>query len=211
MGGTDPGGGTPGGTGPGGAGGCAAIPAGAPFPSTGILDGFNRPDGPLGGTWVGEVGHYGVEESRLKHAPPDEFQDSQILYGATLCPDQEVYVTLTMVDHSASNFGLHLKVQDLSKCEEIEVDYITETQQIEVWTCAGGVWTAHPPHVYHPLNDGQQFGARATASGQVEVYVDLALVNTVDVSSWVHGSKPGRVGLAVWEGGFGLFDDFGGG
>jgi hypothetical protein len=59
--------------------------------------------------------------------------------------------------------------------------------------------------------NGDQFGARATASGQVQVYRNGMLLGTRDVTAWPYYANGGYIGLWFINAGNAVFDNFGGG
>ena len=62
-----------------------------------------------------------------------------------------------------------------------------------------------------PSSNGDQFGARATSSGQVEVYRNGALLGTRDASGWTYSGSGGYIGLWFISAGNLVLDNFGGG
>ncbi|MFZ1400860.1 MAG: hypothetical protein WAS33_28410, partial [Candidatus Promineifilaceae bacterium] len=80
------------------------------FPTTGVLDDFNRANGPIGSSWSGDTGGYTINNSRL-----DVGYDEDIYWNSTsYATDQEVFITLRTVDNSGTEIGLILKAQSNS-------------------------------------------------------------------------------------------------
>jgi hypothetical protein len=62
------------------------------------------------------------------------------------------------------------------------------------------------------FSPGDQLGARATAAGVVQVFMNNALLATFDITSFPHHQKGGRIGVNSVSGVPEAFwDDFGGG
>jgi hypothetical protein len=59
--------------------------------------------------------------------------------------------------------------------------------------------------------NGDRFGARASANGQVKVYQNGTLLASRDVSSWTYAASGGYIGLWFDQANNAFFDDFGGG
>jgi glucose/arabinose dehydrogenase len=179
------------------------------FPTTGVLDDFNRADGPVGGAWAGGAIEFTISDSTLAPVPPG---GSAVWDGAVFGPDQEARVTIT----SVTGFGeraLMLKVQGLSGSDgHIEVRYDPDLQQVHVNTFAPGQgWQARGGPWPIALAAGDRLGARARANGLVELFVNGSRLATTSVGNWPFASSGGRVGLTI-AGGSGLrLDDFGGG
>lgn len=201
------------GGGAGGGGTCLGIPTGATFPFRPLLDNFDRPDTQaIGGAWVGNTAHFAIKGNQLLHMKPG--QDSEILFAESACPWQEVFVTLMTVDNTASSIGLQLASQGPINCEQVEVDYVPAKPMVHVTTCSAGTWLEQGAEIplTAKLANGTKFGARLYANGTVEVFVNDKILDTRKIAGWPHVGKPGKIGLAVWNGnGTAKFDDFGGG
>ena len=61
------------------------------------------------------------------------------------------------------------------------------------------------------LVNGDQFGARATAAGALQVYRNGSLLATRDVSSWAYSASGGYIGLWFVNSATTTLDNFGGG
>lgn len=179
------------------------------FPTTGVLDDFNRADGSVGGAWVGGAADFAIADSTLSSGPTG---GSAVWDGAVFGPDQEARITCS----SASGAGerdLMLKVQGISWSDgHIQVHYDADSQQVRVntyapgqgWQARGGPWPV-------AFAAGDRFGARARANGLVELFKNGSRFATTSVGNWPFASSGGRVGLTM-AGSSGLrLDDFGGG
>jgi hypothetical protein len=86
--------------------------------------------------------------------------------------------------------------------------------QVEIWTYTssqGWVWRGN---IVAAFAHGDQFAARATAAGQVQVFKNGVLLGSKAVTAWPYYASGGYIGL--WMAGDGsasdtLIDDFGGG
>jgi hypothetical protein len=191
------------------------------FPNAGVLDGFDRRDGKLGKDWSGDKdqGSYRIRDDKV-----DVRNGGAIFWQSEeFDVDQEAFVTLTNVDRNGRRQGLLLKAQ--SPGHKAEPDYTNGALQVLYDAKKGAVnvrtfvprsrdWTSYPP-VAVTFEDGDQFGARVYASGQVRIYknylpVETITLNAVDQSFFNH--RGGRIGLKFDESADrAAFDNFGGG
>ncbi len=134
--------------------------------------------------------------------------------AAALSTTQEVYVTLTTVDAAASEQDLLLKSQSSGSPYSgvIEVLYEAANSRVQVWTYARGQsWVQRGADIPVTFANGDQFGARATAAGQVQVFRNGALLGTCDVTPWPYYSLGGYIGLWFENASRARLDNFGGG
>lgn len=80
------------------------------FPSTGVLDDFNRSDGAIGGNWSGVTLGYSIANNHLNNVSGGDIYWSQTAFGS----NQEAYVTLVNIDQAGDQPGLGLKAQSNS-------------------------------------------------------------------------------------------------
>ncbi len=179
------------------------------FPSTGILDDFDRPAGPLGGDWADEVGA-AISDSALVLTA---ITASPVWNGAVFDSVQEAYFTLDAVTASFSEHDLMLKVQGLSWTDgHIEVRYNATLSNVWVSTYTPGIgWESHGTIAPVTLQAGSRFGARAHADGRVEVFQDGVLLGEASVAGWPFAASGGRIGLTIADANETILDDFGGG
>jgi len=106
-------------------------PSGSAFPSTGILDDFNRADGSLGSTWSGSTAGYAIASSQLSVGEGDVFWNA-----ARFGVDQEAFVTLAAINPNSSEIDLLLKAQSNTSWLNgvIEVLYSPALNAVQVWT-----------------------------------------------------------------------------
>ena len=186
----------------GGGGNCA-------FPSVAITDNFNRANGALGGSWIGNVGGYAINTNQVASAGSDAFIVSSTLLGA----DQEAYVKLTNINGSSSEIDLVLKSATSNwDGGALVISYVPALQQIQVWTYdAASDWLQRSTHSV-ALANGDVLGARVRgATGAVEVYRNGSVVGTASVSGWVRQNSSGMAGVWIVGGAGTAFDDFGAG
>jgi hypothetical protein len=128
--------------------------------------------------------------------------------------NQEVYVTLASVNASATEIDLLLKSQSSSTYSNgaLEVWYDPVNRRVQVWTFAPSQgWVQRGAAIPVTLAAGDQFGARMTAAGQVQVYRNGALLGTCDASSWPFAASGGYIGLWYIGPNSETMDNFGGG
>ena len=160
----------------------------APAPlnlTTGILDNFNRADGPLGGNWSGNTAGYAIAANELDVGADEDIYWNAALFGT----DQEAYVSLTSIDPAAEEIGLVLKAQSSSGSSAglINVTYkpVGNFESVQVWTYTGAQgWQQRGSAIPVTFVDGDQLGARATADGQVAVYRNGTMLAIRDVTDW---------------------------
>jgi hypothetical protein len=94
----------------------------------------------------------------------------------------------------------------------VEVWYDPSTQRVQVWSYSPAQgWVKRGADLTMTLVAGDQFGARMTSAGQVQIYRNGILLGTRDASGWTFAASGGYIGL--WYSGPGgmTMDDFGGG
>ena len=189
--------------------GPSATASGGAFPSSAILDTFTRADGAIGGAWSGATNGYALVGNQLGVGAGGAIF-LPTLYGGS----QEAHVTLTRIDTTSNEIDLLLKSQSSTTWGGgvIEVWYQPAFNRVQVWTysLAQG-WVQRGSDVPVTFVDGDRFGARATASGQVEIYRNTQLLGVRDVSAWTYSANGGYIGLWLDNSGSTRLDDFGGG
>ncbi len=182
-----------------------ATPGTCSFPQASVLDDFNRANGSIGTSWVGDKSGFTIQTNQLRGVT------NKSIYRATsFGTPQEVYVQLKSALSSGQSFGLHLRaINNYWSSGVIEVAY-THGTGLVVFTYDGTTWSPRGNTVALSLANGDVLGVRAKASGVVEIYKNGVLVNSVNVSAWAGYARVGQIGL--WNGaGTKLFDNFGGG
>jgi uncharacterized protein len=178
------------------------------FPRTNVLDNFNRSNGSIGSNWLGLTAGYVIVNNQL-----DVNSGEDVYWNATFGANQEVFATLTNIDLNASEIDLILKGQGTYYTSGlIEVYYDAAGHRVQVWTYAPTQgWAQRGADIPLTLSNGDQFGARATSSGSLEVYRNGALIAMRDISGWTFSASGGRIGLWFVNASNAVVDDFGGG
>ncbi|NUQ83926.1 MAG: ExeM/NucH family extracellular endonuclease [Anaerolineales bacterium] len=185
-----------------------------PFPTASILDDFNRANGNLGSNWKGFTGSYRISGNQV-----DVRRDGPIYWKDAFGADQEVFVTLTNVDAAGWEQDLLLKVQNVYGPNwgdgVIEVLYDAAANRVTVWTFRPQTFKwfkyADIPVTYA---NGDQFGARALATGDVVIFkngVEVGRVTLNAADQAFFNPRGGHIGLWFIDARNAFFDDFGGG
>jgi glucose/arabinose dehydrogenase len=190
-----------------------ATPPGG-FPTAGVLDNFNRANGPLAAPWVDVNGTttLAVSNSTLIETG----SSSSVIWdgsGAVFGPNQEAFVTLNAIATSPQEHDLLLKVQGttwMSGCIEVWYDKIASRVSVETFAL-GQDWQSRGSIQPVTFNPGDQFGARALANGSVQVFRNGQPLGTVSVSAWPFASGGGRIGLWLIGASGSVLDNYGGG
>ncbi len=183
--------------------------AAATFPTTPILDSFNRANGAVGGSWVDETANFTINTNALAPASGDHYIEWN---GATFGPNQEAFVTLSTIG-SAPEHNLMLKTQGATwSSGHIEVSYDAANSRVFVYTFTPpSSWTTYAQISGVSFAAGDQFGARVLGDGTVRVYKNGAQVGTGSVASWPYSALGGRIGVLCSNATASRFDNFGGG
>lgn len=181
----------------------------ATFPTTPVLDDFDRPDGGLAAPWTGDLSGLSIENQQLRQTGSS---NSVVYVTAPFGPLQEAFVTVSQASE-APEHNLMLKVQGTSwSSGHIEVRFDEQIDRLSVNTYTpGGGWLTHLNEPSAPLSNGEQVGARAFPNGAVQVFRNGVVVATADCSSWPFAALGGRLGMTVTGATGSRFDDFGGG
>ena len=189
--------------------GSFAIANSSSFPTTGVLDSFNRKDGTIGTKWSIDRSEFKISSNRLRVA-----KQGMILWKPTsFGPDQEAYITFVHIDAKATDMDLLLKSQSSeSRTSLLEVIYKPALKVIQVksYTKAKG-FVQHGANIPVTFVDGDVLGARATADGHVYVYKNGVSLAGFNITSWPDYAKGGYVGLLSWGSSNPVYDNFGGG
>jgi hypothetical protein len=186
------------------------------FPANSVLDNFNRANGKVGPNWGGDDDRasYRIIDGQVSVRDGGPMYWSPAVFGA----DQEAYVTLTNIDPNGSEHDLLLKVQGdpaSYTLGEIEVLYDARAHVARVETLLPGnsTWTK-----YHDIpvtfEDGDRFGGRVYATGDVQIYRNNVLLATVTLNSLdqqFFNHSGGKIGLWFDAASKAIFDTFGGG
>jgi predicted extracellular nuclease len=184
------------------------------FPTTGILDNFNRANGRLGSNWKGTLSAYRIVGNQV-----DVRNNGPIYWKNAFGVDQEVYVTLTTVASSGLEQDLLLKVQGGANpnwgAGVIEVSYNATNNTVLVATFRPDTLTWYEySAIPVTLSDGDQFGAQALSNGDVVIYRNGFIIGKVTLNAAdqaFFNPKGGYLGLWFINAGAAFFDNFGGG
>ena len=182
----------------------------ANFPTTAVLDNFNRPNGPIGGLWTGDISGLQIVSGQLQQI---SLSNSLVLGTAPFGPTQEAFVRIARMTPNAPEHNLMLKVQGLTwDAGHIEVRFDGQQNGIIISTYSPNQsWVQRSSLIPATLQDGDQLGARAYPSGLVVVYKNGVQLGSGDCSGWDFNANGGRLGLTITGASSSLIDDFGGG
>jgi hypothetical protein len=180
------------------------------FPSTGVLDSFNRANGVIGSNWSGETAGYAIAANQLDVVAGGAIFWSPTAFGA----DQEAYLTLAEVETQGGEHDLLLKAQGTLSWSSgaLEVLYDSVGRKVQVWTYASSQgWVQRGTDLAVTYQNGDQFGVRARANGDVEIYRNGVLQGVRSVSGWPYAGNGGYIGAWFASAPNAVVDDFGGG
>ena len=182
----------------------------AGFPSTPVLDDFNRSDGPIGGAWTDEVGGLAISNLQLTQ---NCCYATTVWDGAVFGPNQEAYITFNTVTANCDEQDIMLKVQGTSYAGgHIEVRYYAVEGQVGISTMTPQTgWVGRGSPIPVTFAAGDQFGARALADGTIEVYKNGTKIGSASAPDWPFSASGGRLGLTMYAAYNTHFDNFGGG
>ena len=188
----------------GGAGGGASIP------STGVLDAFNRPEGPLGSSWLIDTP---LNATVANHQLVMASGDTGVIHWPTAFGEnQEVFITFKETHPDDFEIELLLKSQaNVGECDALQLAY--HPPMLMLFSCnSDGTGGGIGDSVTVTFEAGDQLAGRAFADGTVQAFKNSVLIGTWDASAWSGHTKAGRIGLGT----YGLktanrFDNFGGG
>jgi len=181
------------------------------FPSTAVLDDFNRANGAMGASWGDGKSGLAVSSNTLSQSTAGWFD--AIWLPNTFGAEQEAFVTLSTVNSATPELDVMLKVQGATiGAGIVEVRYNPSTSQIVLSTYdAANGWRPWLTLGNEHLASGTQLGARAHATGLVDIFVNGTLVGTGNVTSWPYYANGGGIGLEMGSATASRLDDFGGG
>jgi glucose/arabinose dehydrogenase/PKD repeat protein len=181
----------------------------ATFPTTNVLDDFNRADGALGGAWDGGTQAMVVSANTLALTGGGGWGlfDSPIFSA-----NQEAYYTFNTAPSAAGQHNLYLKAQGTNLFDGcVKVSYDSAGTTASVWTYdSGASWVKRGGPYAASFAAGDRLGARAYADGSVQIFKNTTLLGTAKINLWPYYAVGGRVGLEMVSTTAHL-DDFGGG
>jgi len=187
----------------------SVTPAATGFPQTAVLDNFNRANGAIGGSWVDATSGLTINSNQLAQTVTT---NSTVWNGGTFGAVQEAYLTIATAGANVQEQNLMLKVQGTSwSTGHIEVAYIAADGKVYVNTYAPTQGWIGRGSVAASFTTGNQFGARADASGNVTIYKNGVSLGTLSVGNWPFAASGGHLGLTLTGASTARYDDFGGG
>jgi galactose oxidase-like protein/glyoxal oxidase-like protein/Kelch motif protein len=186
-----------------------AVVGGGSFPTTSVLDNFNRANGALGSSWSGASSSFAVNNNQM-----DVLSNGAVFWNSSFGSTQEVYTRIPAIDSASDEIDLLLKSQanNMPDAGVIEVLYQPSVHLVQVWTYTPTQnWVQRSSDIPLTLQPGDQFGAKARADGFVEIYRNGTLIGTCDARGWPYYSAGGYIGLWLINSNATFFDDFGGG
>jgi hypothetical protein len=175
-----------------------------------VLDSFTRANGAIGNAWSGSKSGYAIASNRLDVGSSGDLYWS----GTRFAADQEAYFTLSTLDPAANELDLLLKAQGSTSWSSgvLEVWYDPVNGRVQVWSYSSAQgWVQRGADIPVTFVTGDRFGARVSASGQVQVYRNSQLLGTRDARGWTYASATGYIGLWTDNAAAAFLDDFGGG
>ena len=182
----------------------------AEFPTTTVLDNFNRADGAPGANWADMTGNFAIASNALTQSSGG---DVYVEWTSPFAASQEVYVTLSAITAAATEHNLMLKTQGTTwSAGHLEVSYNATTSKVTVYSfTAPTTWKLFATFSGVTFTAGQQFGARVLSDGTVQVFKNGTRIGTTSVASWGFAAQGGRIGLSCAQATVSRFDNFGGG
>jgi hypothetical protein len=199
----------------------------ATFPTTGLLDDFNRSpnNGSVGGNWSGDkqTNRFSiVNQEVLVQGNGGSIWWNPSTFGA----NQEAYYTLRQVSPLANEQALMLKLNgnpNNSNSSLVEVRYDAMSQTVQVWSMSpANGWVLRGAFA-HTLADGDVLGGRVQTNGTVSIFVNGGFVGSANLRSgptpWseTYISGGGQLGVRFMSAtsfdapNNAIFDDFSGG
>jgi glucose/arabinose dehydrogenase/chitodextrinase len=184
------------------------------FPTSPVLDTFNRANGAIGGSWVDPINglsQLSINNNALVQACCN--YKTPVWNGGSFGPDQEAYITIVQGTSTAPEHDLMLKLQTASYASahiEVRWDDVRNGVYCATYTPGSG-WVDLGAPIPATFGPGDQLGARAFASGTLEVFKNGVLLGTRDFSAWAFKANGGWIGLTLDGAYSSRLDDFGGG
>jgi len=194
------------------------------FPTTVILDDFNRADGPLGGDWAGDVDSFTILNQAVQ-----VLLDGSVYWDVdTFGDDQAAFLTLSDMESTATEQGLILKFTganspNSNRAQMIKVVYEEASGSVQIWTKEDREDWILQGAFGASFSNGDVLAARAQDDGTVSVFHNGALIGSLNLKAgtapWSDALIAGGGQLGVWYSGVDFtatgidagFDDFGGG
>lgn len=181
------------------------------FPSTGILDNFNRANGSIGSSWSYDTSIYQVNSNNMAQTGTSGL----IFWNQIMGTDQEAYIKIVTVGTTSANseIDLVLKAQCITgpACDMAEVYYSPKNKKLQFWGSVSNSWTQYGSDIGVSIFAGDVLGGRMTSDGMLRAYVNGTEIASVDMSAWTEYASTGYIGFWTGEQDNAVYDDFGGG
>ena len=187
------------------------VPQSFAFPTTDFLDTFDRPGGPLGAPWAGNVASLSVEDSALVESGGPAVA---VIRDSVFGVHQEAYVRFNTLPQPGTLHALLLQAQDTTAVAprlRVRLDADSSWILVETYEPLSQGWVTRGGPYPITIAAGDQLGARVYSPGVVQVFKNGALLATASTVGWPWTGSGGRVGLEMAESGTSSLDDFGGG
>jgi hypothetical protein len=182
-------------------------PGTCPFPPTSISDTFNRADGtPLQGSWFGGTENYSVINNQLAISGTGE---SIMAWSQVLSNTQEAAVKVVRVGTTTTAIRLALKVQDGSFSKpHLLASYWPAQGRLQMLSYDTTLGYIERGSYTVTLQAGDEFGVRATSTGDITMYHNGAEVLRISAANWPNTAEGGYAGLWLTSGAGTVLDDF---
>ena len=183
------------------------VTASSSFPTSAVLDAFNRADGSLGAAWGGTTGALAIAAQRVASSGP-----SAAMWNTPAGADQEAFVTLatstpgTLIDLLLKSQGGALDAPRIRVRHAVDAG----TTQVSVWDAVNG-WVAQGAPIPGAIEAGQRLGARALGNGVVQVWRDTTRLGSAELTDLPIALGGGGIGFGLSGAAGARLDDFGGG
>jgi hypothetical protein len=183
------------------------------FPTSPLLDNFNRPDGGMGVNWRFQPAGFGAAGRRLAVAETG----LSLWRTSDFSADQEAFVELVSLDPAVREVGVLLKASTSGDAllGGLTAGYLPATRRLVVSIVdAQGNQQALSPTMPATLAAGDQLGARVRPNGVIDLFRNGVLQGSVDAGTALLDGR-GFIGVYIDyttdEAGVTLLDNFGGG
>src|SRR5882762_2752435 len=144
----------------------SAITAHAAAPPDSIRDNFNRPDGAVGGSWVGDLANASIRAGQFVVPGPTSL--SYAYYNRTLPPTQYVHFTFK-TPAGASIPGQSVTLRGQPNNSRIQVTVVSDGR-LGVKTITDGVWSGYLASAPATFLAGDKITACVDLAGALNVY-----------------------------------------
>lgn len=180
------------------------------FPTTSVLDNFNRGDGDVGANWGVSsalivsgnkcIGNgYDNVCAWIGPGGSQTYGTNQECFFTVAAGGASADMDIILKSGSATNYN--------SNCIEILFNPSTGAGQVDYYN---GGWGTVPSSTFSGFQVGDQLGAQALSTGHIKIFKNGTEILDVDANTVFPGSNTGYIGVWCVNSANG-FDDFGGG